>query len=240
MLSIVVIGLAAFLTAFGLRAQQQQTSAHFAPFTATILESRYRADGTKRYEETITYAVRGDGSSVRAVRREVVKGAAFEIKEIINAARKARIIVDQATESTTSYKLSGQELVPPSCPIPANAETDTVLGYRVFKVTQKRTAPPDLSGTRETWIAPDLDCFAMKAVSTRIHAAGTAAPRNTRLVTDVRPGEPAPALFNVPAEYAERSPEQRTMILMNRFPALQIPADSAADDVYRLDKSPQK
>lgn len=133
-------------------------------------------DGTKAYEEFITYAVRSDGSRVRAVRREVVKGAVFEIKEIQDTRQRARIIVDEATQSKTSYKLAEQEMPSADCPVPANAESDTILGFRVFKVAKEMTAPPDFTGTRESWVAPDLDCFPLKEVSVKVHRSGVPAP----------------------------------------------------------------
>ena len=224
-----------FVLAFALRAQQTR---QFKPFTALVSESRFGSNGQKTYEETFTYAVRGDGSSARVVRREVHKGVAFEMRELVDIAKKTRTVVDEASESKTSYALSDGYVsrVSPTCEVPSGAVVSTVLGYQTYRLIEDTRFPPNLIKSAERWVAPELNCFALRQRVCKVHVEGAVAPCNTREATSIVAGEPDTALFEVPSKYVERSPSQRHQELMKRFPGMEFPADPEADSVYQSQK----
>lgn len=230
-----VFAVLGFITVLGVRASQQQQQTEVVPFTATVNESRFGSSGIKGYEEVVTFAFRSDGSNVRAVRRNANNGATFEIKEVNDTVTKTRLIVDQATESKTSYGLSIEDVSQmrsPKCDIPLNSDSITILGFLSYKIVEEKEYPGGFVSSRERWVAPALNCFPLRERISKPHAKGATAPWNVREATAVKLGEPDPGLFQVPSNYAERSPSVRNQEFINRFVGSGCPPDPDADKVY--------
>lgn len=116
------------------------------------------------------------------------------------------------TESTTTSKLSTWLVEHMSKPsnacigLDSRAEQGERLGHRVLKAVQQ--LPQDRSGmitVAERWLAPDLNCLPLvETVSQRKDGKSTVV--NQTEITSLKPGEPSPEYFSVPAGFTERPP----------------------------------
>ena len=110
-----------------------------------------------------------------------------------------------------------------------------MLGYEVVRVEEDM---PALGSHYDAWLAPALDCFALRETVTR-HKAYSVADTLT-----IIKGNPSPALFAIPAYYTERSPSEVGAEFARRFPERPpvFPASTAAklDQAYQLVQSNRK
>ena len=128
-------------------------------------------------------------------------------------------MVDPFTESMSTWALSDEEVrhfrTKHDClgttehqSIELSPSPGTILGYRVVK---KITTPPTPIDGRfmrfEGWVATGLDCYQLR--STILDVTDPTAPvtRTQFEVVEIIPGEPDGDLFDIPAGYTERSPE---------------------------------
>jgi hypothetical protein len=94
-----------------------------------------------------------------------------------------------------------------SCPgaiSAAPAEHERILGYDVVKLTEEGRAPNNGKEFTEAWVAPELNCYVLRRSASLSDGPDTE-------------GEPPPAMFDVPAEYVERSPSQLSAEWAARF-----------------------
>jgi len=199
------------------------------PFTAEVLERRLDATGTEKYRETSLSAMRGDGTTIRIIHRTFPDGKTYEFKTIIDVVHSTRIVLDQATESRTTYPLSNrsvQLLVNSTayCGLNLDTERMTTAGYEALR---QDNSTKKLTAVR--WLAPALNCFPLKETTQ------SATSTNSREVTSVRLGEPDATLFVIPDNYTERTPSQVFNEFVRRFPGRQLPpveTTTALDDAY--------
>jgi hypothetical protein len=212
---------------------------HWRPFTATIVERMYAGDATAPvHVENYISAVRGDGSQVKDFKRQVMPNGGWgDMRVISDLSARRRTTVDPSTESVTTYpysdKAAARLATPPSaCSSNANAPHATLLGYDTVMV---QTALPGAPGeTRELtqWLAPALNCFALKETMT-FHQPDSASSRTTTEAVLVKVGEPSKSLFDIPAGYVERTPSQVFAERARRFP--DEPPAAADATATRLD-----
>lgn len=202
--------------------QVQAQVASRKPFTALMAERYYNSSGALVESYTSIYAIRSDGSSARIWLREDPNGRRAVIKGIEDLASKKRVAVDSMIESITTWPLSDEQVAglktaDLSCAQAAEGERTTVLGYDVVKIQEELQAPSGKLHRDEFWRAPALDCFPMRERLSGGPSGGPVTLSTEREVVYVIPGEPAPALFEIPAGYTEHSPSQAAAEFSRRF-----------------------
>jgi hypothetical protein len=168
----------------------------------------------------ITFARMGDGSWVEAATIESPQGGAGELISFVDVASARNVDLEPFTKSSMTFYLTPSELQhevdrAESCPSAisaAPAEHERILGYEVVKLTEEDRAPNNGKEVTEAWVAPELNCYVL-----RKSASLSDGPHNEIEVTDLTEGEPPPAMFDVPAEYVERSPSQLSAEWAARF-----------------------
>ena len=81
-----------------------------------------------------------------------------------------------------------------------------MLGYQVRKVVKDSLSTSDRKVRFEAWLAPALNCDPLKTVNWGARNDGPFFMLEEIVVTSVTPGDPDAALFEIPANYVERSP----------------------------------
>jgi len=191
------------------------------PFTAVMVEKHYRADSA---EPTFTYvylrAFRSDGSDVTVRRgyRPPLEGK--EIRWFFDLTGGKTVTVDGYTDSVTTSPMSERDVRfhgswPKSeCTGRTDLPRSTVLGYQAVKVQEQLAGGMVL----DLLMAPALDCFALEE-----HWNFAPGAKGTRQALYVVEGEPAPALFGIPATYVERLPSEVAAEFARRYPELGPP-----------------
>lgn len=197
------------------------------PFTATIREGRHAANGDLLYEETMTHAVRSDGSIVETVWRPSPDGRSYERRSVTDLPGKCRVQIDAATESKTTYPLSDEGvkqlmLQTGDCSKRALDAGEAVLGFDTVRQTE---GLGDLHVER--LLAPKLGCLVVREYARSSRSGAFIRRELTSAVT----GEPDAGLFAVPA-YTERRPSEVFAESARRFPGRHQPPAQTTD---RLD-----
>lgn len=216
-------------------------STSWVPYTAVTVSQTYsHGSATPTATANHIHAVRSDGSWVDVALREV-GGQLYRVSVIQDLALRRRVTVDPMTESTTTYPLSAawaSRLATPetSCTSDANAPHKSILGYDAVEVKRTRPGPGALTTVVDDWDAAALNCFPLERNAT-VSSAGSISFHRTVTAISVAAGPPDSALFQVPANYTERSPSQVFAAFAKRFPAAvnSLPPSSAKgmlDDVY--------
>jgi hypothetical protein len=189
-------------------------SAQFVPFVSHEREVAFSAEGAITEIQDRSYARRRDGSSYSKFTFTWVNGASESgdsgLVVIWDLARHAVIAIDGTTQSVTTTYLSparvsshlGEEH---AC---ANVErrnlvTSTIGSILGYNVSEEAESASDENWRR--WDAKNLDCYPLKEKTEFLDADGGWIEDS---VLDLREGDPPEALFEVPADYTERSPEQ--------------------------------
>ena len=203
-------------------------------FTAVKVETLYSESGEIRLSTTQTEAFRSDGSSFSTSRSR--NGGQTEWPPPLEL-----ISIWDPTKRVSAMVLPGQGLVssrpmPPlrtwSTPAPQmcsylldaldqdpNSERAEILGYEV----RQHTFGPD--GLQEIWVAPDLDCYEMRATNWHVdRVSGKRYAARVSEVVFVAEGEPPPEYFAIPAGFRECPPSE---IFRN---ARQAMGDQTADN----------
>jgi len=184
------------------------------PFTVYERYSYRDATGRETAFEQRTYAVRSDGSDVRAVDRYIIRRDEWSRFRFINdTAAKKTISVHLFTESTTTYPMNARAVelhlkkVGTAC-ASGTGERDRILGYEVFRELTTTTGPKGEGAEMEVWKAPKLNCYPLRVRARLKTAKGEVEAENVQEPLAVVPGEPDPMLFFVPSHYQERAPSQ--------------------------------
>ncbi|MGH9431354.1 MAG: hypothetical protein ACRD3T_07410 [Terriglobia bacterium] len=197
--------LAAGVLAFSHRSQANDSN--LTPFTVTEVTRMFDRNGMVRDVDETTHALRGDGS--RVFLRRAVNGSQVGIKTVVNTGSATRTTVDARTESTTTYQLTKDEVArlrsPAACSA-QNTEHRVILGFDTIKSIKTFTnGEGEIRG--ESWLAPALDCYALRSTEVLSKKDGTTR-RNEMEATSVVTGEPDARLFEIPSGYTERSPSE--------------------------------
>jgi hypothetical protein len=234
----VAIGLVSFAVTKELKSRAQERG--FKPFTAVMVQRHYMPGAVEPdHIENYIHAVRSDGSWVNVFDRQLANHEWGEVRVVLDVPSRKRVIIDPSTESLVSYPLSENGVrirvtSPASCLSKANSGRATLMGYDVLKVSDDFPANGDEIRRSERWLAPGLDCFAVKETNT--YGSASALNRTTRDALYITIGEPDPKLYQIPANYTERSPSELSAEHARRFGGQPIlPDESAAqlDRTYR-------
>lgn len=195
-----------------------------------------------------TLYVKSDGSYAKVRRRMTPDGRAYTVRMVADTRRRVTFSTDDLTRSVTTapFEDAQRSQKPVSCVADSPEQVSQILDFRVLKSTSKTTSQPDgESFYHERWIAPDLNCLALKAIHYRSKGAGKFAVATLTEVTSITLGEPEPSLFEQPApEYAEKPPSQ-VLTEMQALKGTPIPTAcetcqrslNALDDVYNSRRS---
>lgn len=227
--------------------RRARADSHVA-FRATQVYTFFLGPNQPKSQMEETYALRSDGSSVKQRIRYRPDRTTYEIRSVTDVPQGRRAVFDQLTQSITTTVIQDEELrrlssKPGSCASDQPSVGSTLLGFDVFRLTQKLPAPPGLEYTAEIWIAPALGCFPLKTSDYRSEAGGGGRWATMTLeVKEVVLGEPPPELFSVPTVgLTERKPtdvlKERERILVGQpvtsCPTQQNCSTSVLDDAYQ-------
>ena len=166
------------------------------PYTAVRVETEYRIPGEqfhKRRESTI--AVRSDGSTSETIGkyRQVVDLKSMQ-RTVVDG--KAVAAAPLTAETAAEYKASHTG----RCVDDSAARTDKMLGYQVQRRYREiDDKPAGLTLQIEEWLAPDLNCLALKKEVRAGKPGGTFERTNVIEVKSVKTGEPRADLFRMPS-----------------------------------------
>lgn len=211
---------ASFVIAYRLKSQSLQSSPR--PFTAQGVVSHFAAEGgggPVKVDQT-TYARKSDGSWVEITTTESPNGEVANLVTFRDVASGRRVTLEPFTKSSMTYYLTTREMraevegsqsCPPAVSSPT-ADHDRILGYDVVKVTEENPGPHKTRETIEAWVVPELGCYPLRRSELRSDG-----PHNEIEVTRLSEGEPHGRMFDVPAEYTERSPSGLSAEWAGRF-----------------------
>jgi hypothetical protein len=217
------------------RAQAQT----YVPFTAQVTHRLFKypsGEFAMSLDETI--AIRSDGSFAKIRERADNTGQPYTIRGVTDLAAKKDFTADGLTRSITSGPVQAAVAAsaarkPSACKVDVPGESSQLLGYKVLKSTSPTITR--IGGEiryNVSWVAPDLDCYALKTVTYRQLPGKPLMAATVTQVLRVVPGEPDQSLFAAPAGYKERSP---SMVLKTRSEMLGKPAP-APSTATLLDK----
>ena len=194
-----------------------------AAFTARTLTIYSNPDGSEVMRESGVEAYKSDGSLATKLQRHVqIPGRPAEshkIRTIMDLSARQRVMVDPFTESKFTMALSDEEVrhlrTKHDCPsarenqsIELNPPQETILGYRVVKKID--TSPTPINGRVhrfEEWVVPELNCFTLRSIDRDVTDPNAPVIRSQLEAVEIIPGEPDGGMFETPAGFTERSPE---------------------------------
>ncbi len=211
----------------GLRGQSRSPDEKvaFVPFISHERELRVgEGDDKNPYEVDSTYARRSDGStavSSFSIPPYAIGSGTGQSTLIFDPGHGVDISLEPNTKSVTTTHLSSAQVssrladehacdsIDPDTILIKDSES--ILGY----ATDERidTFPDERS---ESWVATTLDCYPLK--ETTQFLGDRAGGHNEDTVLDVREGDPPAAMFSVPTDYVERSPQQLEAVYEAMFP----------------------
>jgi hypothetical protein len=219
--------LAMALAAAAIPAVSQTSHRGFQPFTAMEKEQYWTESG--RYAERHTIFMRGADGSSAYISDEAAPGdpdqtpsAVFSFR--FNAARRLYIEAEPFTRTALAIpivedsEMDRLRSVYGTCDSLSDG-TWKVLGQSAmlgFKVIEVEVDKAEHTITKE-WVAPDLQCFALKHTFVENDALRT---NLVVLSIDLKP--PDPSFFEVPAGYELVSPLEREARYQARFPGHEL------------------
>lgn len=195
---------------------QAQAQPGFVELSATQTTRRFDDSARLTVSEVKILAIRADGS--RAEKRILRNGNPMEMRTIVDANSAERIVLDQWTQSRTTYPLSPAELAPyrnpPNSCTTGNQprQTAAILGYEVVK-DEIQSIPGQSSSQVIRWRAPALNCLPLRTELNEFLADGAPRASLVEEVTSIVPGTPDPSLFEIPSNYQVRTPQQVVEII---------------------------
>src|SRR5713101_9457241 len=190
------------------------------------------------------FAVRAEGSWVLVTFQPNIGSKEVHIRDIYDVGRGVHTTIEDLTKSTVTRKMSAHEIsikrVTASASCKGNA-AGQMLGFDVEYNEEKSEIEDGTSGpltsTIKRWLAPDLGCFALKkeTIFTR-NSDGVVTVDTTHQAISVT-FQPVDRFFEIPTDYAERSPgdvlRERSRLYPAYFP-LATTDTQAIDEAYRV------
>jgi hypothetical protein len=179
--------------------------------TYDVVVTSFSADGDSVVTRE-THAMRRDGSTVTVLPQQAADGTTYELRRIQDLAHGRSSQIDTGVRTVISLPLKQNAvdrfLNGPgrSCGAPMDATRVTFGAYYGLRFSTSADSKPNEDGGRmetERLVAPQLGCVSLLTVY-REDGKVT----GIRQIENVRPGEPDPGLFVVPADYREASPAE--------------------------------
>ena len=187
-----------------------------------------------------TTAIRSDGSRVDARSLTTPGGVSFHNRVIYDLARGRKITTVSVSKSKMTARLDpslieSMKKETANCALDRSSERTHYQGYEVVKQITPQTTHNGAGKTRESWLAPELNCLELRRISTLTQDGKSAVV--VKIETEsVSVGEPNPHLFEVSDEYVERAPSAITREVERSLgipPRPSRPFDSRLDEGYR-------
>jgi hypothetical protein len=177
-------------------------------FTAEYVVTTHNAANVELQNAITVYAQRGDGSNV-LLQKTAGPGIPSGLRTVLDIPGKRMVTVDPATKSLTTFVRTDSDLEPyrrPSatCREHKNFALDPTPQAKIFGFAVMRFSGtvPASRHTAERWLAPELNCFALREEVTLMPEQF----KHRRTTISIRLGEPDPAPFEIPvAGYVERN-----------------------------------
>ena len=190
-------------------------------FTARKLTIYSNPDGSEVMRESGVEAYKSDGSLAINLQRHVqIPGRpaeSHEIRTIIDLPARRKVTIFPFAESMSTVALSDEGArhlntrhdclsTRENQSIDSSPTPGTILGYRVVKKID--TTPIDEGLSRyEEWVSPALNCYLLRAADIDVTDPTAPVIRTQVEVVEIIPGEPDGSMFEIPADFTERSPE---------------------------------
>lgn len=193
------------------------------PFIAQQVTRMFDRDGVQRHMIVSVVAQREDGSWVEDRLTGDLQPTGGR-KIVFDVSAGTRTSVFSSVKAKTTYKLTAEEIARATgsdtgCmnsmedlgflkTQPERTEHTTFLGIPVVKVLMEGVLPGGAERTLERWLAPSLNCYPLKEVSTRKAQGQAAGARTVTEVLSVKRISPPAALFSIDAGLVEKQPSQ--------------------------------
>ena len=208
---------ASFLLVYKLKSQSLPPVTH--PFVAHSIESHFATAGDKGpvIRNVRTYARKKDGSWADVETLESPAGEVGDQETFVDVNSGRQVTLEPFSKSAMTEILTPRHIIrrvrlcPPGINSPT-LEHGWILGYDVVKVTTQYSVSKGRKETIEAWMAPTLGCYSL-----RRSEVGSNGPHNEFEATDVIEGDPPSSMFEVPADYVERSPSELSAEWEARF-----------------------
>lgn len=194
---------------------------HVLPFTAVVTTSYYSGDGALGRKTTKLYVRYRDHKTAYEV-NEVFPKQTPKLVDIIDVRSGQRTFLDPLTKSKSTFYYAPEHLRriflesgSESCP--ANVLDLEQAGVFCGLSTRHQVERLNPTWTEESWLVPELSCFAMKQID-YLSMSGKLGARDEEAVTSFTPGDPAPGLLPDPEDYTERTPQDTENEMATRFP----------------------
>lgn len=239
---IFVAGLVVVAVALAVGGRGQAPDA-IQPVTITYSEVHYGQQGSEapNFTRTEIVGVRSDGSVSRATFHGATgEHPAYFILKITEPSQGKHVVVDQFTESTTTYASPGlvdQYRIKPASACPGQPG-DPILGFATF-VEEKTLKVPGNGAGVKAWRAPRLNCLPLREEIVRTRGGGTSSLQVTSAIS-ITLGEPGAWLFDIPRGYTERTPNEVLAEAAKKAGRPAPPAAPGLDAVYSGAQGPKK
>lgn len=210
-------------------------------FTATRTVAKFRTgSGVPFGVKNGIVAVRSDGSHAELEERRDPTGSdrVLYLKKITDVIKAQQVVVDPWSESRVTYPRSPEGTAymaakpQTTC---AGEPEGKLLGYPVVLLEETKDLPAGPKVQTRSWLAPGLDCYPLRR-EMRFSRDGKEFQLTIEAVSSVVEGAPESWLFEVPANYVERSPSEVIAENAKRYPQQECAACSfglqAKDQAY--------
>ena len=173
-------------------------------FTTREVVRRFDGKGQEVARDTVTFAVKGDGSTARHEKRVSLRTSeVYEFVDIDDAVSHASVRFDLATKSKTVLPGSTRrpKVALNTCE-GATGNPETLFGYKVYRI---RESWGDTGIKVERLVAPALGCTDLWLEVVGTNPDGSFATKNVHEVVGVIMGEPLQDLFQMRQEFVERT-----------------------------------
>jgi hypothetical protein len=209
-------------------------------FTATQIEAIYEAgDPVVTLTRTTTLAVRSDGSFAELFPFRDPSGAVKPLfrRAITDVSARRYLFVEPFSESVSTFPQSPWATAEfakkyrGTCNGPKAGE---VLGYDVL-VVESTVQPTEAEKVvTRSWLAPQLYCLPLRE-ELQFFFDGRFSQRTVKSVVSLTEGEPPAWIFEVPANYRERSPSAAMAEAARRYPNEECCKNAGTDDYSAQD-----
>jgi hypothetical protein len=229
-----VLGYGAFVLAYRTNLEAQVPAfgpgtvpdSTFTPYLAHAATTYFDRKGNELEVTHETHARRGDGSIVHIFNLKSPAGEYSQARKLKDFRSQREVVLEPFTKSATSYYLSDKQVYnlrrvqSLSCAslFPQMEETNIrIMGMRATRVVDEGR------GFRiESLVSAELGCLVLK--DTAVHPSGA---RSETVINQLTVGEPPEEMFQLPADFVERSPEQVEHEYRLMFPGNKLFGDVA-------------
>lgn len=225
---VLVLGMAVALVSVIVTWRIDANQASGPAFTADITERDFNSiDGATTKQLKIAW--KSDGSNVKVIPLRAPDGTTHERRTILDISKAEQVVMDFATESTITFKLSKKRNflnIGKECMNTKGAHSKR-MGYDVVLLVHQA----DHGMRLESWLAPALRCAAIEEVLLREEGDQTIKVLE-RKITNIQMGRPSQELFASPASFIERSPAQFREEKSRRYEIPLSTSDGSFDRKY--------